>query len=101
MRLWVVAILSRNSAGATSLKSPENTPPTDGDMTTESPSATANVSSAVLRSMSRATSVYAGSLHGIVTARTGRADSMAKPATAAKSAERKTFAPVAPSLMYR
>ena len=57
MRLWVVAILSRNSPGGTSLKSPEKEPPTDPDITTESPCATANVSSAVLRSISLATSV--------------------------------------------
>ena len=49
--------MSRNSAGVTSLKLPEKFPATVGDITTERPSATANVSSATLRSMSRATSV--------------------------------------------
>ena len=65
MRLWTVATLFRNSCGATSLKSPENVPATAGDITMDSPSATANVSSAMRRSMSRATSVYVGSFHGI------------------------------------
>ena len=65
MRLWVVATLSRNSDGLIELKLPENVPLTDGDMTTERPSATAKVSSAVRRFMSRATSVYVGSFHGI------------------------------------
>ena len=60
-----VAILSRKSPAGTSRNSPEKVPATFSDSTTESPSATANVSSAVRRFMSRAASVYLGSFHGI------------------------------------